>query len=120
MKQVVNSYAAKSVIGVDYGRELLTQVRELVGQISSFGWLMMIILAVSALSFSTFVRSRAELREAQAALESSARRVESARGLNQDIRRQTEELRTNPRAGKLAAKERLRMVGRHEVVVAVK
>ncbi|MFN6201394.1 MAG: hypothetical protein ACK562_11995 [Acidobacteriota bacterium] len=120
MKQVVNSYAAKSVISVDHGREFLIWARDQVGLVSSFAWLMIIVLTISALTVSTYLRKSTELREARASVEQTTQRVEQARSLNASIRRQTDELRHNSQAGKLAAKERLRMVARHEVVVAVK
>ncbi|MFN7623554.1 MAG: hypothetical protein ACK5RS_10420, partial [Acidobacteriota bacterium] len=92
MKQVVNSYAAKSVISVDHGREFLIWARDQVGLVSSFAWLMIIVLTISALTVSTYLRKSTELREARASVEQTTQRVEQARSLNASIRRQTDEL----------------------------
>ncbi len=120
MKQAVNSYAAKSVISVDLGRETLSRAGSIVGAIPSFGWLMMIMIAITGLSLTTYMRSRAELSQARSSIVDSNKKIADARILNAGIGREAAELRSNPKAGKLAAKERLRLVARDEVVVAVK
>lgn len=120
MRQVVNSYVAKSVVSVGTGREVLVNAWALVGRVPNFAWLMLIFLTVSALSVSTLLRSREEYREAQATYAHTQSRIEGAREINQNIRRQTEHLQSNPRAGELAAQQRLRLVRRNEIVVAVK
>ncbi len=123
MKQAVNSYVAKSVISVNVagaGRETLVQARELVLRVPNYAWLMLILLTTLALSVSTLLRSRDEHRQAQAAYAYTQSRVDSAGGINQNIRRQTHHLKTNSKASELAAQQRLRLVRRNEVVVAVK
>lgn len=120
MRQVVNSYVAKSVVSVGAGRETMVQAWELVARVPNFAWLMLIFLTVSALSVSTLLRSREQHREAAASYAHTQSRVEGAREINQNIRRQTDHLRNNSRAGELAAQQRLRLVRRNEVVVAVK
>ena len=120
MKRVVNSYAAKSVAAVSYAPEVVSRVFWWIPRIPNYAWLMMLILTASALSVSTLMNSWDQEREALSNYSYTQTRVESARGINQKIRQQTEQLKPNPRASELAAQERLRLVRHNEIVVAVK
>lgn len=120
MRQVVNSYAVKSVAGADYGREVLGWWRGIGVLVPNLAWLLMIGLAALALSLSTLTRNLSEYEEATARRSRTAGEVESVRQVNESIRRQTEELRRDPEAGRHAAKQRLRLVDRNEVVIAVR
>ena len=120
MKRVVNSYAAKSFTSVDYGRETMVQALAWVREIPNVGWLGVLCLTMTALSATAVYRSIGQEREAQSAYAETLKRVGSVKGVNQDLRDRTQQLKTSSKAGNLAAQQRLRLVRRNEVVIAVK
>lgn len=120
MKREVNLYEVKSFAGVDSGRETLAQALVWVRAIPNFAWLGLLCLTMTALSVSTLVRSLGQEREARSAYAQTLNKVESAKVVNQDLRDRTRQLKTNSKAGNLAAQQRLRLVRRNEVVIAVK
>lgn len=80
----------------------------------------MIILAISALSYSAYTKSREQEREAQTSYNQTSTRVEDARIANREIKGQTQRIRQNPQAAAQAAQEKLRLVRRNEVVVSLR
>jgi hypothetical protein len=121
LRQVVNSYAVRpAAVGDYYGLDLLVRWREVAALVPNLAWLTMIILAILALSLSTLVRSRNAYNEAVSRKARTADKVAQVRQENQSLRRQTDELKRDPKVGRLAAEQRLRLVGRNEAVIAVR
>jgi cell division protein FtsB len=88
-------------------------------EIPNYVWLAMIILAVSALSISTLMRSQAQEREAKASYTSVKTRLENAKGINRQIKEQTQRIKNNPEVAAQAAQDELRLLRPNEIVVAV-
>jgi len=119
LKRVVNSYSARTVSAVTYTPDSATRLLGWVPRIPNYVWLAMIILTVSALSISTLLRSQDQEREAKSSYSYVKTRVDHAKGINQEIKERTEQIRTNPRAAASAAQNQLRLVRHNEIVVAV-
>lgn len=120
MRREVNSYAVKSIAIGNNTAEVLGHVAARVAQVPNLAWLMLILLTVSALSYTTLTRSREQERDAQARVDYTRGRVNEAAAASSNIRLQTEHLKSDPQASKLAARERLHLVRKNEVIVAVK
>lgn len=119
MKRVANSYSARTISAVSYGPDLAARYLWWIPRIPNHVWLAMIILAVSALSVSTLMNSQEQEREAKAAYTYTKSRVENAKGVSQQIKERTEQIRRNPNVAAQAAQDQLRLVRRNEIVVAV-
>ncbi len=117
MKQAVNSYSARiSARGFDDA----TGLRRLRPRFPNYVWLAMIILAVAALSYSTYSRAREQEREARDSYNETSAQVESAKITNKQIKDRTTRIRQNPEAAAQAAQNQLRLIRRNEVVVSLK
>lgn len=133
LKRVANSYSvgnrsAQSVavrsralpIGAGAGTRASSRARSKsrIPQIPNYVWLAMVVLAFTALSFSTYRRAQDAEQEAVQSHAVVSSRVENARAANRQIKTQTEQIKTNPRAAQAAAQQHLRVLRRNEVVVA--
>jgi hypothetical protein len=119
LRRGANSYAIRSV-GVQISpAESLSWVVARVAQVPNHAWLVLILLTFAALSVSSLINARERERQARVDRDYTAQRVTAARELNTTIRRQTAQLRTDPRLAEQVAQERLRLVRAHEVVVAI-
>ena len=79
----------------------------------------MVILASFAVCVTVNMRTRAKVQVASEQVVSIQSDVDTLRVLNQSLRSEVEQLRTNPRAIELAARSRLNMVRSNEIVVPV-
>ena len=80
----------------------------------------MVILTISALSYSAYSRAREQEREAKNLYNETAARVENAKSVNKQIKDQTTRIRQNPGAATQAAQNQSRMIRRNEVVVSLR
>ena len=120
MKQAVNSYSARisakfRPVGFDGARTLRRAPR-----FPNHVLLAMIILAISALSYSAYSRAREQEREARDSYNETSARVENAKSMNKQIKDQTTRIRQNPEAASQAAQNQSRMIRRNEVVVSLR
>jgi cell division protein FtsB len=95
------------------------EIRQLVPHVPNYVWLTMIILAALALSVTSYLRAQEMEREAKLAHAFVETRVEDARALNAQLKKQNQQLKQNPRVAERAAQEQLRVLRRNEVVVAL-
>jgi len=86
----------------------------------NYVWLAMIILTVSALSYSAYSRAREQEREARDSYNETSARVENAKSANKQIKDQTTRIRQNPAVAAQAAQNHLRLIRRNEVVVSLR
>jgi len=114
-----NNYRVRAVSSRGYVTDVRLRDVWWIPEIPNYVWLAMIILAVSALSISTLVRSQSQEREARASYSSVKTRLESTKGINQQIREQTLRLNNDPQVAVQAAQSQLRLVRPNEIVVAV-
>jgi hypothetical protein len=119
LKRAVNSYSTRAVSAISYAPTTTIRFFWWIPQVPNYVWLAMIILTVSALSVSTLVRSQEQEREAKSSYSYFKTRVENAKGVNLQIKAQTEQIKNNPRVATQAAQDQLRLVRPNEVVVAV-
>ena len=121
MKREVNTYAkaysARSASSAWAGSRVSSWKMP---RIPNFVWLAMIILAIGALSYSAYSRSRHQEQEARASYQETAARVESVRMTNRRIREQTTRLRQDPTVSAAKAQEKLRLLRRNEIIVSVR
>jgi hypothetical protein len=89
-------------------------------RIPNFVWLAMVILAIAALSYSAYNRSRQQEQEARASYNETAARVQNTRVTNRRIKEQTARIRQNPTASAEKAQEQMRLLRRNEIVVSVR
>ncbi|MGE0128026.1 MAG: hypothetical protein AB7U82_08100 [Blastocatellales bacterium] len=120
MKQVVNLYSTKTSararsVGFD-GARLLS----LVPRFPNYVWLAMIILTISALSYSAYSSAREQEREARNSYNETSARVENAKSANRQIKEQTTRIKQNPEVAAQAAQNQLRLIRRNEVVVSLR
>jgi cell division protein FtsB len=80
----------------------------------------MVILTISALSYSAYSRAREQEREARDAYNETSARVENVKSMNKQIKEQTTRIRQNPEAAAQAAQNQSRMIRRNEVVVSLR
>jgi hypothetical protein len=80
----------------------------------------MIILTISALSYSVYSRAREQEREAKDSYNETSARVENAMSVNKQIKDQTTRMKQNPGAAAQAAQNQARMIRRNEVVVSIR
>lgn len=120
MKQEVNSYSVRTYART-YSRALdLTRSTSMRPRVPNFVWLAMIVLAIAALSYSAYSKSREQERAAQDSYQQTAARVENARNVNQQMRERTMRIKQNARTAAQAAQNHLGYVRRNEVVVSVR
>ncbi|NBO64285.1 MAG: hypothetical protein EBU88_05470 [Acidobacteria bacterium] len=105
---------------VEYGQDILVRVRGLVMPVPALAWLMMIGLAALALSLTTLSVARSRHQAATLKRAGVTQMIEEARRINSETRRQTAVLRSESAASRVSAQQRLRLVGRNEVVIAVR
>ena len=137
MKRVANSYSARSrsaqtvavrsralpigaVAGTRTGTRTSSRavVTSWIPHIPNYVWLAMIVLTFTALSVSTYRRAQDAEQEALQSHAVVSSRVENLKATNQQIKQQTAQIKTNPRAAEAAAQQQLRMLRRNEIVVA--
>ncbi len=120
MKQAVNSYSVGTLARV-YS-PAIDVVRPLwwIPRIPNYVWLAMIIMTISALSYSAYSRAREQEREARNSYSRTSTRFENARNVNQQIKAQTERIRQNPHTAAQVAQDQLRLIRRNEVVVSLR
>jgi cell division protein FtsB len=94
-------------------------VRRRGGLIPSWVVFGMVLLASLAVCVTVNMRTRAKVQLASEQFTSIRSDVDTLRALNQTLRSEVEELRTNPRAIESAARNRLNMVRSNEIVVPV-
>lgn len=124
MKQVVNSYSARISASIrpigPMGFDGAVGLRRRAPRFPNYGWLAMIILTISALSYSAYTRSRGQEREARDSYNETSARVENAKSVNKQIQDQTTRIRRNPESAAQAAQNQSRMLRRNEVVVTLR
>jgi hypothetical protein len=114
-----SSYRVRAIQSSGYVTDVRLRDVWWIPDIPNYVWLAMIILAVSALSISTLIRSQAQEREAKANYSMVKTRLENAKGINQQIKEQTLRLKNNPQVAAQAAQGELRLLRPNEIVVAV-
>jgi cell division protein FtsB len=80
----------------------------------------MVILTISALSYSAYSRAREQEREARDSYNETSARVDNARGMNNQIKDQTTRIKQNPGVASQAAQNQTRMIRHNEVVVSLR
>jgi hypothetical protein len=80
----------------------------------------MVILTISALSYSAYSRAREQEREARDSYNETSTRVENAMSVNKQIKDQMTRMKQNPGAAAQAAQNQSRMIRRNEVVVSLR
>lgn len=121
MKRAGTSYAAKTYAAKGYSSSLTgARVAWRMPRIPNFVWLAMIILAISALSYSAYNRSRQQEEEARASYNETAMRVEDVKTTNRRIKEQTARIRQNPSISAQKAQDQLRLMRRNEIVVSLR
>jgi hypothetical protein len=120
LKQVVNSYSARTSANARYmGFDGAGTMRR-APRFPNYVWLAMIILTISALSYSAYSRAREHEREARNSYNETSAQVENAKSMNKQIKDQTNRIRQNPETAAQAAQNQLRLIRRNEVVVSLK
>jgi cell division protein FtsB len=116
LKPVGNS----SVTRVNYSEAVVQRITWRGLYIPNSVWLVMIMVAALAISVSTALRSREQARNAQISYEQTADRVVQMQAENQRIRDRIKQLREDPRAAELAARDQLNYLRPNEVAVKLK
>jgi cell division protein FtsB len=96
-----------------------SEVRRRGGLIPAWVVFGMVILATFAVCVTVNIRTRAKVQMASEQFASVQSDVEALRGINQSLRSEVEQLRSDPRAIESAARSRLNMVRSNEIVVPV-
>jgi cell division protein FtsB len=96
-----------------------TEVRRRGGIIPSWVVFGMILLATFAVCVTVNMRTRARFQVAQQQFSVMQSDVETLRGINQSLKAEVEQLRTDPRSIETAARASLNMVRSNEYVVPV-
>jgi cell division protein FtsB len=96
-----------------------SEVRRRGGLIPSWVVFGMVILATFAVCVTVNVRTRAKVQMASEQFASIQSDVDALRGINQSLRSEVEQLRSDPRTIESAARSRLNMVRSNELVVPV-
>ncbi len=96
-----------------------SEVRRRGGLIPSWVVFGMVILATFAVCVTVNIRTRAKVQIASEQFASIQSDVDALRGINQSLRSEVEQLRSDPRAIESAARSRLNMVRSNEIVVPV-
>lgn len=122
MKRVAYSYSARTSSIRAYAitaTKAGAEIRQWLPHIPNYVWLAMIILTAMALSVTSYLRAQDMEREAKTTHSFVMTRVEDAKALNQQLKKQNQQLKQNPRVAERAAQEQLRVLRRNEVVVAL-
>jgi hypothetical protein len=114
-----NSYQVRTIQSRGYVTDVRLRDIWWIPEIPNYVWLAMIILAVSALSISTLMRSQALEREAKASYSLVKTKLENAKGINRQIKEQTQRIKNDPEVAAQAAQGQLRLLRPNEIVVAV-
>ena len=114
-----NSYQVRTLQSRGYVTDVRLRDVWWIPEIPNYVWLAMIILAVSALSVSTLMRSQALEREAKESYSLVKTKLENAKGINRQIKEQTQRIKNNPEVAAQAAQDQLRLLRPNEIVVAV-
>src|SRR5262245_22005302 len=117
LKQVVNSYSARTSARVHAAGFDATRALSCIPRFPNYVWLAMIILTISALSYSTYTRAREQEREAKDSYNETSSQLENAKSSNARIKERTNRIRQNPKVAAQAAQNQLRLLRRNEVVV---
>ena len=96
-----------------------SEVRLRGGLIPSWVVFGMVILATFAVCVTVNIRTRAKVQMASEQFASVQSDVDALRGINQSLRAEVEQLRSDPRTIESAARSRLNMVRSNEIVVPV-
>ena len=121
MKRAVNSYSARISANIHpLGFDGAVGLRRRAPRFPNYVWLAMVILTISALSYSAYSRAREQEREAKDSYNETSARVENAKGVNKRIKDQTTRIKQNPGAAAQAAQNQSRMIRRNEVVVSLR
>lgn len=96
-----------------------TEVRRRGGIIPSWVVFSMILLATLAVCVTVNMRTRAKVHVAAQQLTAMQTDVEALRSVNQSLKAEVNQLRTDPRSIELAARARLNMIRSNEYVVPV-
>ena len=116
MKPVGNS----TVTRVNYSEAVAQRFNWRGLYIPNYVWLVMVMVAALAISVSTAIRSREQARNAQLSYDQTAERVNQMQLANQRIRERIKQLREDPRAAELAARDQLNYLRPNEVAVKLK
>jgi len=96
-----------------------SEVRRRGGLIPSWVVFGMVILATFAVCVTVNIRTRVKAQIASDQFASIRSDVDALRGVNQSLRSEVEQLRSDPRAIESAARSRLNMVRSNEIIVPV-
>jgi cell division protein FtsB len=116
LKPVGNS----SVTRVNYSQAVATRISWRGFYIPNYVWLVMIVVAATAISASTAIRAREQARNAQISYQQTAERAKQMQIDNARIRERTKQLREDPRANEQAAREQLHYLRPNEVAVKLR
>ena len=116
MKPVGNS----SVTRVNYSDAVVQRFTWRGLYIPNYVWLVMIMVAALAISVSTAIRAREQALNAQISYDQTAERVKQMQVANARIRERIKQLREDPRAAEIAAREQLNYLRPNEVAVKLK
>ena len=97
-----------------------TRILGRIPRFPNYVWLAMIILTISALSYSAYSRAREQEREAKDSYNETSTKVENAKSMNRQIKEQTTRIRQNPEVAAQAAQNQLRLIRRNEVVISLR
>lgn len=120
MKQAVNLYSTRTSAGVRSAGFGATWALSWAPRFPNYVWLAMIILTISALSYSAYSGAREQEREARNSYDETSARVENTRNANRQIEEQTARIKQNPETAAQAAQNQLRLIRRNEVVVSLR
>lgn len=125
LKEVLGGVALKpvsnsSVTRVNYSEAVVQRFTWRGLYIPNSVWLVMIVVAALAISVSTAIRAREQARSAQISFDQTSERVKLMQVENQRIRERIKQLREDPRAAELAARDQLNYLRPNEVAVKLK
>jgi cell division protein FtsB len=80
----------------------------------------MVILTISALSYSAYTRAREQERDAMNSFNEASAQVESAKSANTRIKEHTTRIKQNRGVAAQAAQNQMRLIRRNEVVVSLR
>lgn len=122
MKRAANLYSARTY-AIAAPREATNawpRIARWIPHIPNYVWLAMIVLTVSALSVSTYMRAQEMERDAKSSHAFTATKVDNLKAFNSELKKQTQRIKQDPQAAQQAAQEQLRVLRPNEIVVAVR
>ncbi len=119
MKPVANSYSVNLAVN-DYSPAIRERIAAFVPTIPNAVWLAMILLATSLLALSTLVRTRGQMTAMKTKHAVTQNRLTETQSANDELKAQTQQLRTNMRAAAQAAQTQLHLVKPNEIVIATR